>query len=85
MASGTTIRKGSTVSARLAGQLADLLVDARGTRTRADVARAAGVTTSTLAGLERGVANPTLAYLDQLGEHYGLEFDLVARPAGGVR
>lgn len=79
MASGNTIRKGSR-SERLAGQLAEALVEARGIRPRSELASTAGVAASTLAALERGEANPTLAYIEGIGELYGCTIDLVVRP-----
>lgn len=79
MASGETIRRARR-SDRLSTRLAALLVEARGERPRAALAADAGVAASTLAAVERGTANPTLAYLDQLGDLYDVEFDLVARP-----
>lgn len=75
MASGSTIRRGAT-PARLGAQLAGLLVAARGDRTRKDLADAAGVHPNTLGDLERGRANPTLAYLEALGPVYGIRLTL---------
>lgn len=75
MASGTSIRQ-SRRSERLAPRLAELLISARGERTRADVARDAGVAVSTLAALELGTANPTLAYIEALEELYDCRFTL---------
>lgn len=79
MASGDRIRSRGT-AARLAGRLGQLLTDARGARTRADLARELGVSTSTLAGIERGAANPTLAYLEALGPAYGVRLDITSTP-----
>jgi transcriptional regulator with XRE-family HTH domain len=79
VASGSRIRKGAR-SISLAPRLAALLVEARGARTRREMAADLGVAPATLADLELGHANPTLAYLEALGSAYGVEFDLVARP-----
>lgn len=79
MASGDRIR-GRGHADRLAGRLGQLLTTARGARTRADLARELGVSTSTLAGIERGHANPTLAYLEAIGPAYGVTLDLTATP-----
>lgn len=79
MASGNKIRT-SASSDRLAGRLAQLLVEARGAQPRRALAEQAGVAPSTLADVERGTANPTLGYLEHLGDLYGVEFDLVAKP-----
>lgn len=76
MAAGRSIRTAAR-SERLASQLAALLVEARGARPRAKVAAAAGVAPSTLADVETANANPTLAYVEQLGALYGVRFDLV--------
>lgn len=79
MASGSSIRK-SARSERLSGQLGALLVAARGDVSRSLLAQQAGVKPSTLAALERGEANPTLAYLEGIEELYGCTIDLVVRP-----
>jgi transcriptional regulator with XRE-family HTH domain len=81
MASGSSLRR-TTTSDRLAPELADLLLEARGDRSRTEVAAAAGVHANTLADLERGRANPTLAYLEAIGPVYGIRLRLVAEPAG---
>lgn len=77
MASGSTIRRTGS-PARLAAELAHLLVTARGDRTRQSLADEAGVANNTLGELERGRGNPTLAYLDALGPVYGIRFSLTA-------
>lgn len=77
MASGSSIRRGGSPE-RLGGELAELLLEARGDRTRAELAAAAGVHPNTLGDLERGRANPTLAYLEAIGPVYGIELSLVA-------
>lgn len=77
MASGSTIRRTGN-PARLGAELAHLLVQARGQRTRQSVADEAGVHPNTLADLEHGRANPTLAYLEALGPVYGIRLGLVA-------
>lgn len=77
MASGSTIRRTGD-PARLAGELAHLLVEARGDRPRQELADAAGVHPNTLGELEKGRSNPTLAYLEALGPVYGIRLSLVA-------
>lgn len=77
MASGSRIRKADRSA--LAARVATLLVEARGPRTRRDLAAEIGVAPATLADLELGHANPTLAYLEAVGEAYGVQFDVVAR------
>lgn len=81
MASGTTIRRAGR-PVRLGAQLGEILVRARGDRSRREVAEAAGVAPATLAEVERGRANPTLAYLEALGAVYGVELSIVAVPGG---
>lgn len=79
MAAGGELRRTGN-PARLAGELAHLLVEARGDRTRQEIAEAAGVRPNTLGELEKGRANPTLRYLDALGSVYGVRFGLVVIP-----
>lgn len=77
MPSGRTIR--TRRQSRLAEQLAGILREARGARTRTSLAEAAGVVDATLGDLERGRANPTLAYAESVGELYGIELQLTSR------
>lgn len=78
MASGRVLR--SPCSGRLAEQLAHLLVTARGDRPRTQFAAAAGVSYGTIADVETGRANPTLAYLEALGPLYGVRLQITAEP-----
>lgn len=84
MASGSVLRRSGN-PARLAGELAHLLVQARGERTRQAIADAAGVHPNTLGDLEHGRANPTLAYLEALGAVYGIRLSLVVDMVPGAR
>lgn len=78
MPSGSTIRRTGNPR-RLAGELAHLLVTARGDRTRQALAEAAGVHPNTLGELEKGRGNPTLAYLEAIGPVYGITISLGRR------
>lgn len=80
MGSGSSIRR-SVAPKRLSSELGELLVAARGARTRSELAAAAGVHPNTLGDVEKGRANPTLAYLEALGDVYGVELTIVARSA----
>lgn len=75
---GRTIRR-SDGPARLQREVATILVEARGDRTRAALASAAGVRPNTLGDIETGRANPTLAYLEDLEAVYGIEFVITTR------
>lgn len=77
MPSGSALPRPATP--RLAGELAALLVAARGDRPRTVLAAAAGVHPNTLAELEKGRANPTLGYLESIGPIYGLRISLAAQ------
>lgn len=83
MAQGSQIRGRQSRPVRLAGQLGTLLREARGTRPRAELAAAAGVHSNTLADLEQGRANPTLAYLEALGPVYGIEIVIAVSGRAG--
>lgn len=80
MGRGASIRRTSTPG-RLGSDLGAILRTARGSRSRASLAAEAGVSAATLAEVELGRANPTLAYLEDLGPIYGVELELVAREA----
>lgn len=82
MAAGSKIRRSGSPS-RLAGELAHLLLEARGTRTRQTLADAAGVSPNTLGDLEQGRANPTLAYLEAIGPVYGVRLSLTVETVDG--
>lgn len=83
MPSGDRIRERGARPTQLGPQLAALLITARGDRPRRELADAAGVSTSVLADLEAGRANPTLAYLERVAGVYGVDLALVARQADG--
>lgn len=78
MASGSVLRQPGARPERLAGELGELLVAARGDVPRSELAKAAGVSANTLRDLELGRANPTLALLEALGPVYGLDLQLTA-------
>jgi len=46
--------------------------------------RVAGLSTSALAKIERGQANPTVATLDEIGRAFGLEVAFRRRPEGDL-
>lgn len=64
----------------LAAQLAAILTDARGDRSRRDLAGALGLSNTTLISLEQGKANPTLERVERMAEAYGVELELKVRP-----
>ena len=61
---------------RLAPELGSILVAARGDKSRRELAGELGVAPATLAALERGEANPTLAYLEAVAEAYDVRLTL---------
>lgn len=71
---------------RLAGEVGGILTRARTRRglSRQELADELGVAPNTLGQVERGEANPTLAYLEGLGAAYGLEFHVTADHAAGI-
>lgn len=78
MASGSSIRRGAKHADVLAPQVAEILVAARGDKSRREMADDVGVAPATLAELERGEANPTLAYLERVAAAYGVGLSIVA-------
>jgi transcriptional regulator with XRE-family HTH domain len=61
----------------LAGELGEVLRQARGERSTRDVARAMGVAPEVLGRVERGEVNPTLARVERLAAAYRVELALV--------
>lgn len=80
MPPGNKIRGARKVPGRLGEELGQILRDARDARgqSRTELAEEAGVSETTLGALERCQANPTLAYIEALGEVYGVRLRLVA-------
>lgn len=62
----------------LAEEFGRLLTDARGDRSRRDLAGELGVSATTLLSIEHGRANPTLDRVERLAAAYGLEVHLSA-------
>lgn len=57
---------------------AQLIRDARGTRSKYAIAKATGVSHGNLFGMERGVRFPAESTLKALCDFYGLDFDAAA-------
>lgn len=76
MASGDVLRERGARPDRLGPQLGTILLAARGERSRRELAAEVGVSPTTLAELETGRANPTLAYLERIGDAYGIRIEL---------
>lgn len=66
----------------LAEELGRLLTEARGERSRRDLAEQIGVSNTTLLSIEHGRANPTLERVERLAEAYGCTIHLsIDQPA----
>lgn len=69
----------------LAAQLGDALVKARGETSQRAQARELGIAGTTLRELELGLANPTLARVEDLAEALDLDVALIVRPTRKAR
>lgn len=63
----------------LADQLGKALTEARGDRSRRQVAAELGIAGNTLRELEHGLANPTLRRVEEVAEALNLDVELVVR------
>jgi transcriptional regulator with XRE-family HTH domain len=61
----------------LAEQFGRILVEARGERSLRGLANELGLSRATLSELEKGEANPTLAYIEAMAERYGVKVAMV--------